>query len=373
MKKTIITNLSQFQDWWKTEHKSVMAFDAETTSLNYIDMELVGFSLSTDTAACYVDLFDKNPFPDFLGVFPDIWNNIELLIMHNAPFDLKVLYKYGIEPKNIFCTLAGAQLINENLPFHNLKFLAQHWLKVPPDQIKKWDEVSSDFNSPEFANYAMNDAIWAYQLYQIESKELRRQNLEHLFYEVEMPFCFVLRDLEINGIAVDIQEYEKAKKDLAEMLEETMIEMCKAAKIKYWYDTDLFGNKILSTEINFNSSQQLVNLVENKLGFEITERTKPSNRFPEGQKSFNKKVKASFKGKHPFFDLFLKFDELDNLLGTFMLPLENFIDADGRVRTSYGMKKTGRLSSSAPNLQNQPNTKKKKLIYNYRKVFVPGD
>lgn len=376
MKKTIITNLSQFQDWWESEHRPIMAFDTETTSLNYIDMELVGFSLATDTAACYVPYYEVISLAgtdDSIINLIDIIREIDLLIIHNASFDLKVLYKYGITPKNIFCTLIGSQLLNENLPFHNLKYLAEHWLKIPADQIKKWEEVSADMTSPEFADYSMNDSIWAYQLYELESKALKKQNLEHVFYNVEMPFQFVLRDLEINGIAVDRKEYESAKEELPKLLEESLIEMCKAADVEYWYDTDLFGNKILSTNVNFNSSPQIIELIENTLGFEITERTKPSKTHPKGQKSFNAKVKASFKGKHLFFEHLAKYDELESLLSSFVLPLEDYIDSDGRVRTSYGMKRTGRLSSSKPNLQNQPNPKKKKLIYNYRKIFVPGE
>lgn len=371
MIKTVIKSLSELESWWEANKQPVMGFDTETTSLNYVEMDWIGCSFATGTASCYIDLM----YPGDISRYrlQRYFDDIELIVIHKASFDLKVLYKYGIEVKSIFCTLTGAQLLNENLFSHGLKYLAENWLKIPPDQIKKWEEVSTNTDSAEFADYGMNDSIWAYQLYELESKALKKQGLEHLFYEVEMPFQFVLRDLEINGVAVDREEYESAKKDLSDLLEETLIEVCESADIKYWYDTDLLGNKMLSTSINFNSSPQIIKLIEEKLGFEVTERTKPSKTHPKGQKSFNAKVKASFKGKHPFFDLFAKYDELSTLLGTFMLPLEGFIDSDGIVRTSYGMKRTGRLSSSRPNLQNQPNPKKKKLIYNYRKIFVPGE
>lgn len=371
MIKTIIKSLSELYDWWESEYRPIMAFDTETSSLNYSDMDWIGCSFATDTAACYIDLMYPGDISRYgLQCFFD---DIELLIMHNASFDLKVLYKYEINPPPIFCTLIGSQLLDENLLFHNLKYLAEHWLKIPANQIKKWEEVSADTSSPEFADYGMNDSIWAYQLYELESKALKKQNLEHLFYNVEMPFQFVLRDLEINGVAVDMKEYESAKIELSGLLEEALIETCKAGNVKYWYDKDLFDNEFLCTGINFNSRQQLVKLVEENLGFKITEWTKPSKTYPKGQKSFGKKTKSLFKGKHPFFICFAKYDELATLLNTFMIPLKGFIDSDGRVRTSYGMKRTGRLSSSKPNLQNQPNPKKKKLIYNYRKIFVPGD
>lgn len=373
MKKTIIKTFDEFESWMWDNLESVMGLDFETTSLNYVEMEPVGFSLSNGMAACYVP-YNKEIYRFFAILLTDTDKDSTIWVMHNASFDLKCVKKFmlGVSLKNIFCTLIGSQLLNENLFSHGLKYLAEHWLKIPPDQIKKWEEVSADVTSKEFANYAMNDAIWAYQLYELESKALKKQGLEHLFYSVEMPFQYVLRDLEINGIAVDKKEYETAREELPKLLEESLIEMCKAAEVEYWYDTDLFGNKILSTVVNFNSSPQIIELIEN-LGFEVTERTKPSKRHPKGQKSFNAKVKASFKGKHPFFDHLAKYDELEGLLSSFILPLEGFMDSDGRVRTSYGMKRTGRLSSSKPNLQNQPNPKKKKLIYNYRKIFVPGE
>jgi len=168
LNKTIITNLNQFQDWWESEYRPIMAFDTETTSLNYMEMELVGFSLATNTAACYINF-------DCWEWLKALLESLDLVIMHNAVFDLKVLYKYSsLMPKQIFCTLTGAQLLNENLSSHSLKYLAEHWLKVPANQIKKWEEVSADTTSKEFANYSMNDAIWAYKLYGLESKALKR-------------------------------------------------------------------------------------------------------------------------------------------------------------------------------------------------------
>jgi DNA polymerase-1 len=360
MVKTVINNYLEFCDWLKVEKRPVMSFDTETTSLKYFDLECIGFSLATDTAACYVKMDGWNHPADCWRLLDDV-----LLIIHNAVFDLKVMYKYGIEPKKIFCTLVGAKLCDENLFHYGLKDLAADWLEIPYQEIKKYDEVCTNVHSFEFADYAMNDAIWTYQLYQYEMDILKRENLVYLAEEIEMPFQFCLRDMEINGIFVNMNELKEAKPRILKLMEESIIKLCGHANIDSWYEEGLFGDKILKTSLNFNSPKQLINLVENKLGFEITERTK------KGGKSFGKNTKFRLKDKHPFFSEFIIYDELSNLISNFVTPCENLIDSDGRLRTSYNLKRTGRLSSSEPDLQNLPNPKRKKLIYNYRTVFIP--
>ena len=365
MIKTVITNYSNFCDWLKKNKQPIMGFDAETTSLSYLDMECMGFSLATDKAACYV-------IPDNPGNLIDYFTGLQgiTLVMHNAVFDLKVLHKYGYEPEKIFCTLTGAKLCDENRSHYNLKDLAIEWLKVPTNEVKRYEEVCTNTESKEFYDYAMNDAIWTYQLYWYEKPILEKENLTYLAEEVEMPFQFVLRDLEINGVFIDKEKLEKFKYDCAQILhniEADMLAHFGKCHNKY---TNLFGETIYTSPINFDSSAQLVRCIEN-LGMVITERTKPSIRFPEGQKSINKKVKAKLKGQHPFIDLMLRRTKLVKLYNGFIEPLEGFIDSDGRVRPSYHVVRTGRLACTEPNLQQLPNPKKEKLEFNHRELFIP--
>ena len=338
-------------------------------------MDLVGFSFCNGESAIYVDMSDEcGNFYTRKWIIESLKISIPkvTLVMHNASFDLKILLWCGIEVKDIFCTLVGAQLLNENLPFHNLKYLAEHWLKVPPDQIRKWEEVSADITSPEFTNYAINDAIWAYQLYELESKQLKKQNLEHLFYNVEMPFQFVLRDLEVNGIATDQEKLEEYKDECFKILISLESDMLRIFDKTHIVQRDLFGGQTMDSPINFGSTPQLVNCVE-QLGLEIIERTKPSKTYPLGQKSVDKHTLARLKGDHEFIDLLIRYRKLSNMYNNFIGKIESFIDDDGRVRPSYNMVRTGRLSCSKPNLQNQPNPKKEKLEFNYRKIFIPGE
>lgn len=365
MKKTIIKSLLELQTWWESEYRPIMAFDTETSSLNYLSMDWIGCSFATDTAACYIDLMYPGDISRYC--LQEFFNDIELLIMHNAVFDLKVLYKYGVKPNDIFCTLTTSKLVNENLPSYSLKHLAHTELEVPESEIKSWEEASKfGQDNEQFADYAMNDSIWAYQLYEKLNPELKKQDLEHLFYQVEMPFQYVLRDMEINGIAVNKEELENGQNIVAGMLCDTENEIFECIDMEFIEEFDeKLQMVIVSSPINLASTNQVSEVIRN-LGFEVAKTKKKND-------SVDQKYLKTMLGKHPFFDLLYKYRKLSTLDNTFLSKIGNMIDKDGRVRPSYNMVRTGRLSCSKPNLQNQPNPKKEKLVFNYRKIFVPGD
>ena len=97
MTKDIITSVFLFTKWM-AKCRRVFALDTECTSLNYLDLELIGFSICDGKQACYVDLLD--PYIDIqevLDVLDFYIGEAEMIIMHNAPFDMGVLRKVGID------------------------------------------------------------------------------------------------------------------------------------------------------------------------------------------------------------------------------------------------------------------------------------
>jgi DNA polymerase-1 len=360
LKTTVINNFLDFCDWLEKNKRPIMAFDTETTSLSYLDMECIGFSLATDKASCYV-IADRN-FIDYFMKLKGI-----TLVMHNAVFDLKVLHKYGFEPEKIWCTLVGAKLCDENREHYSLKDLAYEWLHIPLEQIKRYDEVCDNPNSPIFYDYAMNDAIWAYQLWEYEKKIIQKEDLIYLAEEIEMPFQFVLRDLEINGIYINKEKLEKFRNECNAILINLESNMLSIFNKKHSIQGELWSERdTYISPINFGSSQQLVACCES-LGFQIDEFT------DKGNPSVGKTYLQKMRNKHPFFDLLWRYKKLQKLQNSFLEPLEGFIDEDGRVRPSYQMVRTGRLSCSDPNLQQLPNPKKEKLEFNHRELFIPKE
>jgi len=377
--KTIIQSSEHFMKWCDVNWQSVMSIDFETTSLLYTEMELVGFSLANGKESCYVNAASSNNV-DAAYILECRINSTDdlVLIMHKATYDMKCLQEFfGITTGFIpFCTLVGAKLIDETRTgkhAYTLKKLAIDWLHISPDEVKTWDEVSTLGNtSPQFIDYAMNDSIWAWDLYELEKRKLKEQNLEYLFNQIEMPFQFVIRDMEVNGIKVDQDKLKDFEIKTADELLRIEREMLKIFRLKHFVQLRMFENTPeYISPINFGSSPQLINLIEYQLGFVVDVWTKPSKMYPKGQKSVADEYIKKMKGKHEFFDLLWNYKKCLKLYNSFITNCPNFIESDGRVRPSYHLKRSGRLSCSEPALHQLPNPKKEKLIINYREVFIP--
>ena len=95
MKCSIITKPSEFRDWC-SKLKPTYSLDCETTSLDWLDLEIIGFSICDGKQACYVDI--KRKYKKELLMILDYYiSESKMIVMQNAPFDMSVLLKEGIE------------------------------------------------------------------------------------------------------------------------------------------------------------------------------------------------------------------------------------------------------------------------------------
>ena len=98
MDRSLITSSFVFKHWM-SKCKSVFSLDCETTSLKYIDLDIIGFSICDGKQACYVDLKYAEQFESkqiFLDILKFYLSESQLVIFHNSSFDLVVLRKYGV-------------------------------------------------------------------------------------------------------------------------------------------------------------------------------------------------------------------------------------------------------------------------------------
>ncbi len=192
-------------------------------------------------------------------------------------------------------------------------------------------------------------AKFIYETRQKFIEEMQKEECYSLFKEIEMPLSIVLADMEKTGINVD-------KKFLIEMQEEIAIKIELLEKDIYNLAGEVF---------NISSTKQLGDILFNKL--KIINKGKGSKALSTGRDVLKKNMDS-----HPIMPKLLEHRMLSKIKGTYVVGLSNYILNDGKIHTIFNqtLTRTGRLSSSDPNLQNIP------IRYEYgkliRKAFLPA-
>jgi DNA polymerase I len=188
------------------------------------------------------------------------------------------------------------------------------------------------------ASYAVADAEVTLRLLPIQREELKRINGEKLLYEIDLPLTPVLANMEMAGISLDLPFFQETAKRLEKRLAEIEKQVYEA----------------VGKPFNLNSTQQLSDVLFNRLGLEPPDR---GNKTASGHFSTSAGVLDLLRGKHPVVDWVLEHRELAKLKSTYVDALQAALNSEtGCVHTSYSQvgAVTGRLSSSDPNLQNIP-------------------
>ena len=342
------------------EQKQV-CFDTETTSLDALHADLVGMSFSYKAReAFYVALPDdfeqaKCIVEEFIPFFES--TEIEK-IGHNIKYDIKVLNRYSISVSfPLFDTMVAHYLINPESK-QNMDFLAEFYLNYMPVSIetllgKKGKNQGNmrDLKPEEISDYACEDADITFQLKQLFEPQIQKEHLKELFYEMEMPLVEVLKDMEEEGIAIDV----KALVAYSKQMEITLTELEKNIK------------ELAGVDFNLDSPKQLGDVL-----FDVLKISSKAKKTKTGQYATSEDILQKHEKDHPIIPMILEYRQLRKLKSTYVDPLPTLTDKiDGRIHTNYmqTVTATGRLSSNNPNLQNIPiRTDKGKEI---RKAFVP--
>ncbi|MGN1457013.1 MAG: DNA polymerase I [Acutalibacteraceae bacterium] len=235
---------------------------------------------------------------------------------HNSKPVFAVLEKYGIECNSlVFDTMLAAYLLNPNASDYDIQRLAQEYGVVP-------------FKTEKTAEIAVFSPL-ADKL----SKEIDEKEQTKLLSEIEIPLAQVLASMENAGFAVDrkgIEEYGKILQKDIDRLQQSIYEQ-------------------VGYEFNINSPKQLGTALFEKLGLPAKKKTKSGY-------STNADVLEDLKNYHPVINDILEYRTLTKLKSTYCDGLVKVIAADGRIHSSFNQTetRTGRISSTEPNLQNIP-------------------
>lgn len=318
MNISVIKTWKDFNTITRQYDLSKIALDFECRNASYLNLDTAGFSICNGEVAFYVDILDNPQKQELINMLQWLCSNVvKLLICHNFPFDGRILKQLYIpHTDNIICTMTIQHLLNENKP-KGLKWLSENILHKKRATVMFADAVNSGFHSAKFYEYATDDAIDTFDLYKLQVPQLKKEGLWDLWYNIERPFQFCLRDLAMNGVLVDKDNLIAAQEQTTQEVNELEIEMYRSAGVSYYTQMLLDGDYEIVPKVNLNSPKQLVDLLQH-LGVTLNEKT------DSGQLSTKESVLKSVKHQHPFVELLLKYRTISKLLNGFLIPLPKF-------------------------------------------------
>lgn len=389
----------------------IIAVDTETNGLDRIDGKIAGVCLYTPgQKGVYIPVLHEsfmtgielktNISPEFMHEQFERMNKSNIkYVLHNAKFDMHILWwMLGIKIIPYWDTQIGSQLLNENEP-HKLKVLYKKYVDNA-DANSKVASFNSLFKGIEFNKvppdvaymYASFDPIMTYELYQfqynfidINGKYCKEKGLERVaevFRNIEMPLIQVVFEMECTGVKIDTDLAEKLKaqytkhKDAAEEKFNLEIDKLNDKFDKLMIKNPAAYNKLFKDgirKVSISSPTQLAILFYDVLEFESPDKKSPRGTGEAILKSFN----------HPLVDSILEYRSMSKLLSTYIEAIPQHIaKRDNRLHANFNQygAKTGRFSSSDPNLQNIPSQKTKlsdgtviDAGHDIRQMFIAGD
>ena len=342
--------------------KSV-CFDTETTGVDVFTADLVGLSFCYDQGEAYFVTLpnEKSEALEILAEFKAFFQSEHIeKIGQNIKFDMLMLAMYGINLQGkLFDTMIAHYLIQPELR-HGMDYLAEiylHYRTIHFEDIvgsKGKNQIDIRFVDQNIlCDYACEDADITFQLKQILEKEIIENELENLFYNIEMPLMKVLAIIEQNGVRIDSDALAQSSEILTAEMKEI--------------EAEILG--MAGCEFNVSSPMQVGEVLFDRL--KLDDKAKKTK---TGQYSTSEDILEKIKSKHPIVGKILDYRGLKKLLSTYIDALPLLVNSKThRVHTSFNqtVTSTGRLSSTNPNLQNIPirDAQGKEI----RKAFIPDD
>ena len=366
---TILTQ-ADFDIWLeKLKTADLFSFDTETTSLNYMEAELVGLSFSVKAGEAaylpvahdYLDAPEQLDRAKVLALLKPLLEEPEIRkVGQHLKYDKNVLANYDINLQGIaFDTMLESYVLNSVATRHDMNSLSDVYLghkTIHFEDIAGKGAKQITFNQiplDKAAPYAAEDADIALRLHHVLWQKLSENtDLMNVFEEIELPLSPVLAKMEQFGVLIDSQKLAQQSQDLAVRILELEKEV----------------HALAGEEFNLGSPKQLQEILYEKMDLPVLKKT------PKGAPSTAEEVLQELAINYPLPKLLMEYRGLSKLKNTYTDKLPKMINArTGRVHTSYhqAITATGRLSSTDPNLQNIPiRTEEGRRV---RQAFIPRE
>jgi len=344
-----------------------IALDTETTSTNPMQAELVGISVAVrEHQAFYIPCGHRYlgapsqlPRQEVVAKLKPVFEDAGIeKVGQNIKYDWIVLSRSGVELAGVsFDTMVASYLLNPSKRAHNLDQIALDYLghkTITYEDVAGKGRQAMTFSQvpvEKAGPYACEDADVTLMARSALAPKLAEVGLTDLMQTVEMPLVAVLKRMEMRGVTIDTSRLKALSKTFARQLD--------------GLEGAIYG--LAGESFNINSSQQLGQVLFEKLKLPVQKKTKKRTRY-----STDVNVLTTLAGEHELPALVLQHRTLSKLKSTYADALIELVDpVTGRIHTSYNqtVTATGRLSSSDPNLQNIPiRTDEGREI---RRAFIP--
>ncbi len=365
---TVVKHIPELIELVETlKQKDMVAFDLETTSLDVLTTEIVGLSFSWEAnQGVYVAVKYPNP-PD--GCFTE--DDIQIVLRelkpfwesetihktgHNLKFDLAVLKSHNINVNGVtFDSQIAGYLVNPGGRGYGMNDLSVQYLGIDPIHIedligKGKDQITMDLVSLDMVSeYAAEDADISFQLYEILSEKIAKDDLKSVLNDIDLPLMPVLLQMEREGTFVDADI-------LGEMSENLGQELIRLEKAIY---------EEAGEEFNVASPRQVAEILFEKKGIKPIRKTKTGY-------STDVNVLQILAKEHAIPRYMLDYRQVAKLKSTYTDTLPLLIhEKTGRIHSNFNqtIAATGRLSSTNPNFQNIP--VRTEMGRDIRKAFRP--
>lgn len=343
-----IASLDQLKQWLG-DAQSPLALHIETTADDYVDTELVGISLCYEAeSAIYVPMghdYEGAPgqlsIAQVLGELRGVLAN-KVIFGHDLKYAMSVLAKYDLDLTPGFDTMLASYVLNSVGSRHDIDDLSLRHLGLRKSQYEEiagkgakqqhFNEINIAIATP----FAAQVADVAFRLAGVLQEKLSAEtSLASVFEEIEMPVLGILSQVERNGVLLD-----------TDLLDQQSTELDKKMR-----ELEQQAHGLGGETFNLGSPKQIQDIFFNKLELPILKKT------PKGQPSTAEPVLQALALDYPLPKVILEYRSLSKLKSTYTDQLPKQVhQTTGRVHTSYrqAVAATGRLSSTAPNLQNIP-------------------
>lgn len=344
------------------EHDSLDLFGESSLKMNFkeknfyeasedSDFSQVSLTFAEDLRTCYfsnqTDILYRINLEDialYQDKFFSLFKGIRLILTDNAKNLYAFLKKEGLPYKNIdiFDLLVAAYFFDTSI--QSVEAMVPYFSK---GEASFYSKNAAEKNSQNNSLRCFYSLSFYQESYQNLEKKLKEEGFLDYYFQVELPFCEVLADMEGNGIKLDLETLEQFNKKIGKDLHTIVANIYEQA----------------GTSFNINSPKQLADLFFNKLELPVIKKTKTG--FSTSEEVLVKLAKI-----HPLPQQILKYREIMKLQSTYIEPFKRLVDSKHRIHTTYHFTKTttGRLSSTKPNLQNIP--MRTGLAASIREAFV---